>query len=59
MYQGSEYEDIVVASYPDGSQLRLGEIATVRDGFAEGYLDARLDGTNSAIIDVMRVGKKT
>ncbi|MEC8804568.1 MAG: efflux RND transporter permease subunit, partial [Pseudomonadota bacterium] len=58
VYQGSEYEDIVVASYPDGSQLRLGEIATVRDDFAEGYLDARLDGTNSAIIDVMRVGKE-
>ena len=58
VYQGSEYEDIVVASYPDGSQLRLGEIATVRDDFAEGYLDARLDGTNSAIIDVMRVGNE-
>ena len=58
VYRGSEYEDIVVASYPDGSQLRLGEIATVRDDFAEGYLDARLDGTNSAIIDVMRVGNE-
>ena len=56
VYQGSEYEDIVVASYPDGTQLRLGEIATVRDDFAEGYLDARLNGVNSAIIDVMRVG---
>ena len=58
VYQGSEYEDIVVASYSDGSQLRLGEIATVRDDFVEGYLDARLDGTNSAIIDVMRVGSE-
>ncbi len=56
VYQGSEYEDIVVASYADGTQLRLGEIATVRDDFEEGYLDARLDGVNSAIIDVMRVG---
>jgi len=56
VYQGSEYEDIVVASYPDGTQLRLGEIATVTDDFEEGYLDARLDGVNSAIIDVMRVG---
>lgn len=56
VYQGSEYEDVVVASYPDGTQLTLGEIATVRDGFEEGYLDARLNGVNSAIIDVMRVG---
>ncbi|MCY4357970.1 MAG: efflux RND transporter permease subunit [Gammaproteobacteria bacterium] len=56
VYQGSEYEDIVVASYPDGTQLTLGEIAVVSDGFEEGYLDARLNGVNSAIIDVMRVG---
>ncbi len=58
VYQGSEYEDIVVASYPDGTQLTLGEIAVVRDGFEEGYLDARLNGVNSAIIDVMRVGEE-
>lgn len=56
VYSGAEYADIVVQSYPDGTQLRLGEIATVRDGFQEGYMDARIDGTNSAIIDVLRVG---
>lgn len=56
VYEGSEYADVVVASYPDGTQLRLGDIAIVKDGFEEGYLDARLDGINSAIIDVMRVG---
>ncbi len=56
VYRGDEYEDIVVKSYPDGTQLRLGEIATVKDGFEEGYLDARLNGTNAAIIDILRVG---
>jgi len=56
VYSGDEYENIVVQSYPDGTQLRLGQIATVNDGFEEGYLDARLDGVNSAIIDVLRVG---
>ena len=56
VYQGSEYSDVVVASYPDGTQLRLGDIATVKDDFEEGYLDARLNGVNAAIIDVMRVG---
>jgi len=45
-----------VQSYPDGTQLRLGQIATVNDGFEEGYLDARLNGVNSAIIDILRVG---
>ena len=34
----------------------LGQIATVNDGFEEGYLDARLNGVNSAIIDILRVG---
>ncbi len=56
VYLGNEYQDIVVQSFPDGTQLTLGEIATVRDAFQEGYLDARLDGTNAAIIDILRVG---
>jgi multidrug efflux pump subunit AcrB len=56
VYNGDEYENIVVQSYPDGTQLRLGQIATVNDGFEEGYLDARLNGVNSAIIDILRVG---
>ena len=38
VYSGDEYSDIVVQSYPDGTQLRLGDIATVKDGFEEGYL---------------------
>lgn len=58
VYNGSEYADIVVQSYPDGTQLRLGQIATVKDGFEEGYLDARINGVNAAIIDVLRVGKE-
>lgn len=56
VYTGDEYESIVVQSFADGTQLTLGEIATIRDGFEEGYLDARLNGTNAAIIDVLRVG---
>jgi len=58
VYTGDEYENIVVQSFPDGTQLTLGEIATIRDGFEEGYLDARLNGTNAAIIDVLRVGEE-
>ena len=56
VYSGGEYENIVVKSYPDGTQLRLSEIAIVRDGFEEGYLDARHNGVNAAIIDVLRIG---
>lgn len=56
VYNGDEYENIVVQSFPDGTQLRLGQIATVKDGFEEGYLDARVNGVNAAIINVLRVG---
>ncbi len=56
MYTGEEYENIVVRAYPDGSQLRLGDIATVRDGFEEGYLTARVNGKNAAIVQIYRVG---
>ncbi|MEX2469073.1 MAG: efflux RND transporter permease subunit, partial [Pseudohongiellaceae bacterium] len=56
VYSGSEYADIIVQSYPDGTQIRLRDIATITDGFAEGYLDARVNGSNAAIINVLRVG---
>ena len=58
VYSGAEYRDIVVRSYSDGMQLRLGDIAVVRDDFQEGYLDARVNGVNAAIIDVLRVGEE-
>lgn len=56
VYQGTEYADIVIQSFTDGSQLRLGDIADIRDGFQEGYVDARVNGENAAIVEVLRVG---
>jgi len=58
VFEGAEYENIIVRSMPDGSQLRLGDIATVKDGFEEGYLTARVNGKNAAIVDVYRVGNE-
>ena len=58
MFTGEEYENIVIRSFPDGSQLRLGDIATVRDGFEEGYLTARVNGRNAAIVQIYRVGNE-
>lgn len=56
VYQGAEYGDIVIETFPDGTQLRLADVATIRDDFQEGYLDARLNGKNAAIIEILRVG---
>jgi len=55
-YSGEEYRDIVVLTKPDGTQLRLGDIAVIRDGFAETDLSAAFDGKPAALINVYRVG---
>ena len=56
VYQGTEYAEIVIQSFADGTQLRLGDIADIKDGFEEGYVDARINGENAAIVEVLRVG---
>ena len=56
VYRGYEYEDIVVLTQADGSNLTLGEIATVRDAFEEGYLRAKFDGERAVMVTVYRVG---
>ncbi len=56
MSSGEEYENIIIRTNPDGSRLRLGDIATIRDGFQEGYLRARVDGRNAVTVDIYRVG---
>ncbi len=57
-YRGHEYEDIVIVSRPDGTHLTLGEIATVKDKFQEGYLNAVFDGENAVMVTVYRVGNE-
>ena len=34
-YTGEEFADIVLMTQPDGTRLRLGEVATITDGFTE------------------------
>lgn len=55
-YRGQEFEDIVVLTRTDGTSITLGEIASVRDGFQENDLQARLDGEPSVALKVSRVG---
>lgn len=56
---GEEFEDIVVQSRPDGSRVRVRDIAQVRDGFRENHLKATFDGKPAAMINVFRVGEQT
>ena len=56
---GREFGDIVVRSGPDGSRVRVRDIAQVRDGLRENDLQATFDGQPAAMINVFRVGDQT
>ncbi|MEM1271545.1 MAG: efflux RND transporter permease subunit, partial [Bacteroidota bacterium] len=53
-YRQQDFEDIVVLSRPDGTTLRLGQIATVRDGFEDSDLISRYNGKPAAFVEVYR-----
>ena len=58
-YDGLEYEQIVVVNRPDGTQLRLGEIARVLDGFEDTDLISRFSGKPAAVVQVYRIGDQS
>jgi multidrug efflux pump subunit AcrB len=56
VYTGKEFDRLVLRTFPDGTRLTLGEIATVRDGFAEDEGFGRFDGFPSTVMRVMASG---
>ena len=52
-YTGEEFEQIVLISREDGTRVRLGDIATIEDGFAETESYAFFNGKRSFGIAVM------
>jgi len=56
-YTKSDFEDIILLSRNDGTNLRLGEVASVEDGFDENAdLITRFNGEPAAILNVFRTG---
>lgn len=55
-YSGSQYGDIVILARPDGTEVRLRDIATVHDDFEETDEFARFNGLPAAMVSVFRVG---
>ena len=55
-YIDKEFLDIPVLTRPDGSELLLGEIATVIDGFEEVDQKSRFDSRSAIVVNVYRVG---
>lgn len=57
-YHAPEYADIVILTSPDGTQVRLRDIAEVRDTFEETDTAATFDGKPAAMVKVFRVGEQ-
>ncbi len=57
--EGPEFADIVVLSRPDGSRVRVRDIAQVKDGFRDNHQKATFNGKPAAMINVFRVGDQT
>jgi multidrug efflux pump subunit AcrB len=55
-YRAPDFERIPLRTLPDGSRLRLGEVARVLDGFEEDPQAARFDGLPAMVVQVFRVG---
>lgn len=57
-YTGPEYGAIIVLVKPDGTVVRLGDIATIRDTFTETDTFANFNGMPAAMVQVYRVGNQ-
>jgi multidrug efflux pump subunit AcrB len=55
-YYGREFEQIVVLTRNDGTEIRLGEIATVKDDFEDTDLYTEFDGKRAAYVNIWRIG---
>ncbi|MAQ70563.1 MAG: heavy metal resistance protein CzcA [Alphaproteobacteria bacterium] len=53
-YYGSNFRDVVIRSNPDGSLLRLGEIASINDGFEDVELINTYNGKPAIFLDITR-----
>ncbi len=58
VYTGREYERLVLRTYPDGTRLTLGDIATIKDAFAERSGFGRFNGLRSATLRVLAGGEQ-
>ncbi|MBN1787542.1 MAG: efflux RND transporter permease subunit [Sedimentisphaerales bacterium] len=57
-YHGSQFSDIVILSRNDGTKIKLGDIAVVRDDFEDTELSCRFDGQRAVQLKVSRIGRQ-
>lgn len=57
-YVQQDFESIVLKSWPDGTRLLLGDIATINDGFEDGAGFAAFNGKYSLGVNVYAMGEQ-
>lgn len=57
-YTGEEYEQIPLVTREDGTVIRLGDVATVRDEFEDRDLKARFNGKPAVMVAVNRTDEQ-
>jgi len=57
-YYAPDYHDIPIITHPDGTNVTLGDIADLKEGFADVDLYAGFDGKPALIINVYRVAEQ-
>ena len=57
--RGNQFANILLRSNPDGSQVRIRDVAVVKDGFREIDKEATFNGKRAVMINVFRVGTET
>ncbi len=55
-YRGVDFEQIVVLTHMDGTQIRLGDMATVVDGFEDSDRASYFNGQRAVHLQVFRIG---
>ncbi len=58
-YRGSEFEEAVVLTRPDGTRIHVRDVARVVDGFVDTDQQGRFNGLPVVMIQVFRVGDES
>ncbi|MGB5543422.1 MAG: efflux RND transporter permease subunit [Gammaproteobacteria bacterium] len=58
VYTGLDFAQLVLRTFPDGTRLTLGDIATINDGFVETDGYGRFDGEPTALLRVLAGGQQ-
>ncbi len=57
-YRGAEFEEILIKSLPDGSDLKLSQIAEVIDGFEDSELESTFNGRQAVVVHIFRIAEQ-